>query len=159
MRLLAARLNMVTAPRADRWHRTPTPLLGGLAIAAATIIAASVSGARTPTEHAIIGAAALSLVLGLVDDKVTLGPTAKLVGSLVIGATVIYLFGRSGTRFPAAPLVVLAVLWFATVVHAINLLDNTDGLAAGVGAIAAGGLVLLLVELGVQGATVPLLSL
>src|SRR4029450_7181463 len=87
-----------------------------------------------------LGCALGALTLGLIDDKFALGPTAKLVGSLALGALLVYLLSQSATRIPPAPFVVLAVAWFAAVVHAFNLLDNIDGLAAGVGAITAGGI-------------------
>jgi UDP-GlcNAc:undecaprenyl-phosphate GlcNAc-1-phosphate transferase len=150
---------MVTAPSADRWHRTPTPVLGGVAIALGTIVAVAIFGDGGKMEFAIIGPAAAAFVIGLVDDKTPLGPTAKLIGSLAVGAAVVYLLGRSASHVPPAPLVVLAVVWFAAVVHAVNLLDNMDGLAAGVGAVAAAGLALILWQVGLVRPAVPLVAL
>jgi len=131
----ARRLGIVSQPVKDRWHREPTPLLGGLAIAMATIAAV---GAFTPWDRdllLIVGAGTAAHILGLIDDRVALGATAKLVGSLAIGAAVVY--GLAGTEAPSAWAILLAVFWFAGIAHAFNLLDNMDGLAAGVGAIVA----------------------
>jgi UDP-GlcNAc:undecaprenyl-phosphate GlcNAc-1-phosphate transferase len=50
-------------------------------------------------------------------------------------------------------------VWFAAVVHAVNLLDNIDGLAAGVGAITACGTSAVLLQYGAPGPAVLLLAL
>ena len=61
----------------------------------------------------------------------------KLIGQLLIGCVVVV----SGVRIelPQWPWlsIPLSVFWFVFVMNAFNLLDNMDGLAAGVGAIAA----------------------
>ena len=77
------------------------------------------------------------LPLGLADDRFKLTPTAKLVGSLAVGAGLVFFLGPAGAGLPEAPLVLLSVAWFAGIVHAFNLLDNMDGLATGLGAITA----------------------
>jgi UDP-GlcNAc:undecaprenyl-phosphate GlcNAc-1-phosphate transferase len=155
----ARRIGVVSIPSTDRWRRQPTPLLGGLAIAAGTVVAALVFRGGDRTVTALLAPAIGVLILGLIDDKITLGPTAKLVGSLAAGAALVYLLSRSATRLPPSPLVVLAVIWFAAVVHAVNLLDNIDGLAAGVGAITASGTAIVLLEYGAPGAAALLLAL
>jgi UDP-GlcNAc:undecaprenyl-phosphate/decaprenyl-phosphate GlcNAc-1-phosphate transferase len=134
---VALRLGIVSQPVNDRWHREPTPLLGGLAIAIATVAAVAALTSWDRTAVVIVSAGAAAHVLGLIDDRVALGATAKLVGSLAIGAAVIYGFRTPGAAAPSAFAILIAVFWFAGIAHAFNLLDNMDGLAAGVGAIAA----------------------
>src|SRR5438552_958256 len=151
MRPWATRLGLVSLPSEDRWHRAPTPLLGGVAIAAGTIVAGFAFGDNARSQVVLAAASIAMLFLGLIDDKVTLGPTAKLVGSLVVGAAAVYFLSQSAPFAPRAPVVVLAVVWFAVVVHAVNLLDNMDGLAAGVGAIAAFATAVVLTEWGAPG--------
>ena len=56
-------------------------------------------------------------------------------------------------------MVVLSVVWFAGVVHAVNIIDNIDGLAAGVSAITAGGTALVLVHYGYGDGAIVLLAL
>ena len=141
---LAGQVGAVSLPADDRWHRRPTPVLGGIAIVGGTIAAMLALGTFS---RAVAGVAAASLtifLIGLVDDRIKLRPTAKLVASLAVGAGLVFFLGPAGTQLPAAPLVLLSVAWFAGIVHAFNLLDNMDGLAAGVGAITAiGGAVVL----------------
>ena len=147
----AERIGVVSIPSKDRWREHPTPMLGGVAIAAGTVVAAVVFRVGEWNEAALLGPAIGLLALGLVDDRITLGPTAKLVGSLAAGAGLVYLLSQSPTHFPQPALVVLAVVWFAAVVHAVNLLDNIDGLAAGVGAITSCGTALVLLQYGAPG--------
>jgi UDP-GlcNAc:undecaprenyl-phosphate GlcNAc-1-phosphate transferase len=97
-------------------------------------------------------------VVGVLDDRLQLSPLAKLVASLAIGAFLV--FALAGTEPDAARRTLhtlVAIIWFAGVCHAFNLLDNMDGLAAGVAFIAAGFFAYLLgSELG--GAMVVLLA-
>jgi len=155
----AMRIGVVSLPSTDRWHRNPTPLLGGVAIAAGTFVATLAFSDRDWNQVALVGSAFGALALGLIDDRFALGPTAKLVGSLALGAVLVYLLSRSATLVPPAPFVILAVVWFAAVVHAFNLLDNIDGLAAGVGAITALGMAFVLLECGAPLAAIILVAL
>jgi UDP-GlcNAc:undecaprenyl-phosphate GlcNAc-1-phosphate transferase len=156
---LATRLGLVSYPALDRWSRQPTPLLGGLAIAAGSLTAILVGGDGGFMTFSLIAPAAALCMLGVVDDRVPLGPTAKLVGSLVGGAALVYLLSRSPADVPPAPLVILAIIWFAGVVHAVNIIDNIDGLAAGVSAVTATGTALVLVQYGHDGAALVLIAL
>ena len=50
-RRLAIRIGVVAHPRADRWHRTVVPMLGGIAIGLATLLTSLLFGlgASLPT--------------------------------------------------------------------------------------------------------------
>src|SRR5262249_58220906 len=77
---LARRL--VALPSADRWHETPTPLLGGIGIfvgITAGLWLAAAAGAFEPTR-ALLGiylGCAVVFVSGLIDDLFSLSPLAK----------------------------------------------------------------------------------
>jgi len=125
-------------PRPDRWHRRPTATYGGIALAIATAV--SVFVARVPVFSAgvlVLAAGLAMFVVGLVDDRGGLSALTKLVSSLAAGAFLVYALGRISGSTPNPVLVLAAILWFGGLVHALNLLDNMDGLAAGVGLIAA----------------------
>jgi UDP-GlcNAc:undecaprenyl-phosphate GlcNAc-1-phosphate transferase len=158
-RRLATHVGALSYPNRDRWSRTPTPLFGGIGIAAGTFIAAMAFADTGRVELALLVPAFGLCVLGIVDDLFSLGPTAKLVGSLAGGALLVYLLTRWATDVPPAPLVILAIVWFAGVVHAVNIIDNIDGLAAGVSAITAVGTALVLVRYGYEDGAVVLLAL
>jgi UDP-GlcNAc:undecaprenyl-phosphate GlcNAc-1-phosphate transferase len=137
VRRVAARYGAVVPPRDDRWHRRSTPTLGGLAIAAGTIAGFAAAFAFSQEAAVVLAVALAMLGVGWIDDRYRLTPLAKLVASLAAAAFIVYAltYFRADPIPPAAT--VLAVIWFAGVVHAINLLDNMDGLAGGVALIAA----------------------
>jgi UDP-GlcNAc:undecaprenyl-phosphate GlcNAc-1-phosphate transferase len=137
VRRVARARGAVVPPRQDRWHRQSTPTLGGLAIAAGTLAGFAIAGPPAWEAIVILGTAAAMLVVGTIDDRFRLSPLAKLVASLAAAAFILYLLTglRGAPISPAAT--IFAVVWFAGVVHAVNLLDNMDGLAAGVSLIAA----------------------
>jgi UDP-GlcNAc:undecaprenyl-phosphate/decaprenyl-phosphate GlcNAc-1-phosphate transferase len=155
----AARVGAVSYPNRDRWSRQPTPLFGGVAIAAGTVVAMVAFADPGRIGFALLAAALMVCVIGIVDDRFPLGPTAKLVGSLAGGAVLVYLLSRATAYVPPAPLVVFGIVWFAGVVHAVNIIDNIDGLAAGVSAITAVGTALVLSQGGHADAAVLLLAL
>lgn len=139
MKPLAHRLGAVATPRADRWHRRPIPLLGGIEIALGVLVPATllhpVDGHRLATL--LVGSFGLFL-LGLYDDLRPLRPQTKLLGQILAATLVAALgFKLELTPHPVAN-TVLTMLWIVALTNAFNLLDNMDGLAAGVGAIAAG---------------------
>jgi UDP-GlcNAc:undecaprenyl-phosphate GlcNAc-1-phosphate transferase len=148
VRRVAPLLAAVVPPRQDRWHDQPTPTMGGIAIALGTGLGglcllvwpeARVAGAG----FWVAMAAAAMWVVGLLDDRVQLSPLAKLVASLIIGAFLVFALGRTELGGLQLGGTLLAIVWFAGVCHAMNLLDNMDGLATGVALIAAAGLVLI----------------
>jgi UDP-GlcNAc:undecaprenyl-phosphate GlcNAc-1-phosphate transferase len=125
-------------------------MLGGISIVSGTLGAMLAVGTFSRPAAGVAAASVAMFLLGLVDDRFRLGPTAKLVGSLAAGAGLVFFLGPAGTRLPAAPLVLMSIAWFAGIVHAFNLLDNMDGLAAGVGAITAAGGAVVLAAAGVS---------
>ena len=83
-------------------------------------------------------------ILGLVDDRRAVGPWKKLIIQLGLAAAVVVVgdlrlvtaldvFGPAGVATSA----VITVVWIVALCNAINFLDNMDGLAGGVAAIAA----------------------
>ncbi|MFN3762852.1 MAG: MraY family glycosyltransferase, partial [Anaerolineae bacterium] len=84
----------------------------------------------------IIGATAVSF-MGLVDDRWGLRPAVKLVGQ-ILAALLLWATGvRVGTFGQPVVDFLLTIFWVVYITNAINLLDNMDGLAGGVAAIAA----------------------
>jgi UDP-GlcNAc:undecaprenyl-phosphate GlcNAc-1-phosphate transferase len=150
VRRLATSIGAVVPPRPDRWHSTPTPTMGGIAIAAAAIVGftAAVLLAPPPILDSwlfVLLAALAMFVVGVLDDRLRLSPVAKLVASLAIGAFLVFALagGEPSGALPSG-YTLLGTVWFAGVCHAINLLDNMDGLATGVALIAAAFLAALL---------------
>jgi UDP-GlcNAc:undecaprenyl-phosphate GlcNAc-1-phosphate transferase len=136
---LARRL--VALPSSDRWHDAPTPLLGGAGIFAgfsAGFWLAAAAGAFD-ADGAITGiyaGCALLFAAGLVDDLVSLPPLVKLGAQ--VGAAAIVLASGTHMQLVGDRVVgdAIALLWLVGVTNAFNLLDNMDGLAASMAAIA-----------------------
>ena len=84
VRLLAFRVGLVAHPKADRWHRESVPMLGGVAIALATLVALAVSPVRALPVWLVVGGAAAAALVGLVDDFRSLKPQTKLLAQLAI---------------------------------------------------------------------------
>ena len=140
VRYIALRRGAVVPPRPDRWHRTPTPTFGGIGVMAGLIAGCAVGGALGREVWPVLAAGAALFGIGWYDDHAPLSALAKMVNSLAVAAFfVISLSGFSTTPVHAG-LIVLAVVWFGGLDNAVNLLDNMDGLAAGVSVLAALGL-------------------
>ena len=150
----ALRFGRVSLAQPDRWHERPTPNVGGVAIFIGFTLAIVVGAvfdsgnlssldiserAVIPLTHrdGLLLAAVLIFFLGLVDDFVPLRPSTKLVGELAAAA--VLLMSGIGVWLTGIYVVdvMVSLFWFIGITNALNLLDNMDGLAAGVGAIAA----------------------
>lgn len=149
-RRVAGRLGVVDKPSARKLHATPIPLLGGVAIYVAVILAVALFGDRfyiTQTIGILVGATLISF-LGIWDDRFALRPLPKLAAQAVAASLVVW----SGVRIQvfANPLLDFAVslIWLLFITNAVNYLDNMDGLCGGISAIAAGYFVLLAVQSG-----------
>lgn len=141
VRWLSFRLGRVSLPRADRWHRTPTPALGGVGMfvsfAAGLLAVSYFSGQWTHMRWSLLAGSALMFGLGFVDDIKRLTPPSKLIVQILAAGLVIF-FGRVIHFFPWGILnILLTFFWLVGITNAINLLDNMDGLAGGIAFIAA----------------------
>jgi UDP-GlcNAc:undecaprenyl-phosphate GlcNAc-1-phosphate transferase len=145
---LARRLGVVAMPRPDRWHQRPTALMGGTALYGAGVLAALVTlpefvssdPSMQPRVIGLLGAVTIAFALGFLDDLRGMGPSAKVAGQ-TLGVCVLVM---SGIRMHAGGYEWLAVpatfLWVVGITNAVNLLDNMDGVVAGVVGIASIGM-------------------
>jgi UDP-GlcNAc:undecaprenyl-phosphate GlcNAc-1-phosphate transferase len=144
VRRVSMQRDMVVIPRDDRWHKDPTPTLGGIGIVLAfsiTLIASSfLNPSGTEIPWGIIGGALIIFFLGLYDDIKELSPPTKLAGQIV-AASLVVAQGYSTNFFTPRienpivaqiPNILLTMVWIVGITNAINLLDNIDGLAAGI---------------------------
>jgi UDP-GlcNAc:undecaprenyl-phosphate GlcNAc-1-phosphate transferase len=135
LRRTPAASHVVAAPRADRWHKRSTPLLGGSGIFAGLLVAAGIAVAThvLPASReleGILGGCAILFCAGLVDDVYRLPPLAKLAAQGGAAALVIWSGDRVHIISNGIAGTVLAVFWLLGMTNAFNLLDNMDGLAA-----------------------------
>ena len=138
VRSLARRWGFVAKPKIDLWHKNPTAMMGGVGIWLAVIGTWLTLVPHTRQSWVVIGAASFLFFVGLVDDWLHVKPYQKLIGQ-VIGAAIVVNYGLVLPWTGSLPAnMVITIFWLIGITNAINLLDNMDGLAAGVAAIAAG---------------------
>jgi len=138
-RLLALRFGYVAHPREDRWHRRPIALLGGVAIAL-TLAAGLLLFRSTSGIVVLVACAGLIFAMGLVDDIVSLKPFTKLLAEIAIASILLYFGYRLNWTTSLTLDTMLTLIWVVGMTNAFNLLDNMDGLCAGVALIVAGAL-------------------
>jgi UDP-GlcNAc:undecaprenyl-phosphate GlcNAc-1-phosphate transferase len=133
---LARRAGVLAHPRDDRWHRTTVPLLGGLAIAVSVLIGSAATGI-VQSMAVPLAAAMLICAVGLVDDVLSLKPATKLIAQIALASALVYLGFR--LQWLESRLIdsLLTIAWVVGLSNAFNLLDNMDGLCAGIALIAA----------------------
>jgi UDP-GlcNAc:undecaprenyl-phosphate/decaprenyl-phosphate GlcNAc-1-phosphate transferase len=143
VRTFALRTGRVAVPKDTRWHKKETALMGGVAIFVSTmavwLAAASLLGWGSFGKPYIPIAVCASgmFVLGLIDDLYTMDPQHKLAGQIVLTSILVFLgFRLEWTSYKTIDLF-LSILWIVGITNAFNLLDNMDGLSAGIAFIAA----------------------
>ena len=140
VRSLAVRFGLVARSAEDRWGRRVIARLGGAAMFVGFLAAALLWVPFSGLMPGLLLGAVLVFGLGLADDLRRMPPYAKLIGQLLIGCLVVSSGIQLSIAAPAAWLAIPAsVFWIVLIMNSFNLLDNMDGLAAGVGAIAAVG--------------------
>ena len=128
----------VAQPRTDRWNQRTPCLFGGVPIWLTCVVLSLVF---LPSSNrpllVIVGASSLMFLLGFADDFLHLRPLTKLLGQFVVALVLV----KSGIVYPLQQNgiinVVVSILWIIGITNAFNLLDNMDGLAAGVALISA----------------------
>jgi UDP-GlcNAc:undecaprenyl-phosphate GlcNAc-1-phosphate transferase len=140
-RLVALRFGFIARPREDRWSRRPVALFGGAGIAVAFFGTAAAFGVVRELP-VIITAAAAMFAFGLVDDVLSLKPSTKLIVQIALASALVFTDYRLNWVESTTLDIVLTLLWVVGLTNAFNLLDNMDGLCAGIAIIACGALMI-----------------
>ncbi len=144
VRYAAIQLGILDQPSARKVHLAPVPLMGGAAIYIAFIAALAVWGDRNYVNEVVgifVGATLVSLV-GALDDSRGVGSYLKLAFQIA-AAGILILSGVQVRLFDGLLDVILTLLWVVGITNAFNLLDNMDGLSAGVATVASAFFTLL----------------
>ncbi|NUT46172.1 MAG: undecaprenyl/decaprenyl-phosphate alpha-N-acetylglucosaminyl 1-phosphate transferase [Saccharothrix sp.] len=162
VRALAFRIGAVAYPRQRDVHVQPMPRMGGLAmyggVLGGMLLAHQLPVLRSAFDfsydpYAVIVGGGVIVLVGVLDDRFELDSLTKLAGQ-VTSAGILVLFGLQWLYFwvpwgddgegTGSLLVldqnqgaILSVLLAVTMVNAMNFVDGLDGLAAGIGLIAA----------------------
>jgi UDP-GlcNAc:undecaprenyl-phosphate/decaprenyl-phosphate GlcNAc-1-phosphate transferase len=162
IRLLAFRMGAVAVPRNRDVHVVPMPRMGGVAmyfgVVGGMLLAHQLPVLRRAFDYSLDPAAVLIgggliVIVGMLDDRFELDSLTKLAGQVTSAGILVLLSlqfvdfwvpwgGQDGTVGSILVLDqnsggVLSVLLVVTMVNAMNFVDGLDGLAAGIGLIAA----------------------
>lgn len=149
---LARRWGAVDRPDGDRKHqRQPIPRGGGIAVALGALAGMLLAVGSTefeggssaePLLGGLLPAAAVLLLVGIVDDFWTLTGIYKLIGQmlavslLVAGGQQFDLISLLGYHVPLGAFRIPFAMFFTLgAINAFNLVDGVDGLASSIGAI------------------------
>jgi UDP-GlcNAc:undecaprenyl-phosphate GlcNAc-1-phosphate transferase len=149
---LALRVRLIDYPGSapHKKHVRPTPLAGGIALVLTLLASELFFGTFTnPAIKATFVAGSIVFFFGLWDDFNNSRPIVKLIGQ-IIAAIVLIRMGVYVQIFESpeffirvsGPLTVyadwlLTILWVVGITNAFNFVDSMDGLAVGLGGMAA----------------------
>ena len=147
---MACRIGAMDVPKDDRrMHDHPIPRLGGLAIALSFLLTTFLFAELDEQMEGILLGGILILVLGVLDDCLTLRALPKLIVQILAAAIVvrhgcvIRYFTDPFSSVPgdcfdlgvfAAP---VTIFWIVLMTNAVNFIDGLDGLSVGVSSISA----------------------
>lgn len=138
-RWLAVKWSFIDHPSERKFHKKPTPLLGGAAIFIGFWVALfwTNAGFSQSSQRAewlaviFIGGLVISGA-GLWDDKLVLSAWRKLFFQ-IIAALFTVLAGIRAKIFLPEPLsYIISFFWILIITNAFNLLDNMDGVCSGI---------------------------
>ena len=166
VRRLGLRFGLIDRPDPRKQHAVPMVRLGGVGMVAGFSLALAITwalggfGSLEPAKDQLIwttlAGALCFFVIGLADDLFALPPLPRLAGQVAVAMAVWsqgvrigaidlplglgVVGGGSALSLPDGLSLAATVLWLVGITNAINWIDGLDGLAAGVGGIAAIGL-------------------
>lgn len=137
LRSFALKIQFVDLPDSRKVHARPLALLGGVGIYLSFALAVGFTASLALPVQGIVTGAGLLMILGLIDDRYGMHPLIKLLGQAAAAALVIACGVK--VHFLQTPYlnVPFTLLWVVGITNAFNLLDNMDGLSAGVAFISA----------------------
>lgn len=158
VRAFALRVGMVDLPGPRKVHLTPMPLLGGLAMYIAVVLAIllTLDGTARAQSVGILAGATLVAIIGFLDDRGILHHQVKLFVGMPVAAVMVlatgihtnvfsaFVGGRTGQVLDFA----LSLIWIVGITAAFSILDHMDGLCAGIAAVGALFFVILAYDSG-----------
>ena len=150
---LSKRLNVLDMPNARKAHTKPMPMMGGVAMYIATLLAALffifvfVDGLDMSLVIAFVVGITGVTAMGFIDDIMHLSAKRRLLILFILALIVLvgclqFYFPTTLTQGNLIILVIVSlivVVWIVAVTNAINFTDGLDGLASGLSLISALG--------------------
>jgi len=144
----ARRFGITAMPWSPEGFGTRTPVMGGVPIVGAIVLTLLALG---DLPGWLTCSCLVLLAVGVIDDRFVLTPRQKLLTEILVATAVVLMLPR-GAAYTRWPMVdeVAVIFWLVAATNAYNLVDGLDGLAAGVGIVAA---LAIAVAARLQGAT------
>jgi UDP-GlcNAc:undecaprenyl-phosphate GlcNAc-1-phosphate transferase len=148
---LSRRFGWIALPGGRHAHASPTPLLGGLAMWSGFALAVLIFVPLSVQTWGVLLVSGLAMAALAIDDRWSMAPLVKLGVQIALALLAVVVFGIEIRFFslPGGHLIQLGLLmapvsvfWLVGMQNTVNLLDGSDGLAAGVVAIVAAILML-----------------
>jgi len=148
---LSRRFGWIALPGGRHAHASPTPLLGGLAMWGGLALAVLIFVPLSVQTWGVLLVSGLAMAALAIDDRWSMAPLVKLGVQVALALLAVVVFGIEIRFFslPGGHLIQLGLLmapvsvfWLVGMQNTVNLLDGSDGLAAGVVAIVAAILML-----------------
>ena len=154
---LAIHVGAMDVPKdSRRMHDHPIPRMGGLAIALAFLLSVMLFAEMDRQMWAILAGAAIIVILGILDDILTLRALFKflvqiLAASIVVANGCVIRYLTNPNPFSDTPYLDLGsfwsipvtIIWIVAITNAVNFIDGLDGLAVGVSAISSASLLVI----------------
>jgi len=139
---IAKKTKILDYPDSRKIHKDPTPLLGGLAVFCAFVMALLFNFHFSLELKGVVIASALVMLSGLIDDINDLSASIRLIAQILSSILVIFCGVKLRIFAPYMPYgnildYVITVLWIVGITNAMNFMDGLDGLAAGISLICA----------------------
>jgi len=153
---LAYKVGAIDVPKDNRrMHKTPIPRLGGLAIFIAFLFSVIIFGQIDQQMQGILLGAIMIVVLGVLDDIMTLKALPKFLVQIAAAGVVVYhgctiqFFSNPNVFSDVAYInlgwlsIPVTIIWIVAITNAVNFIDGLDGLAVGVSAISTASLLVI----------------
>ncbi len=139
MRYVALSSGILDRPATRKFHTRDVPYMGGIAIAGAALVGLLAGPGIAPRIGVLALVAVVLGIVGLLDDDRTLPVRPRLFTQFAAAIAAVAVGVRAHPTGIAAYDIVITVVFIVAITNAMNLLDNMDGLAGGIGAAIAAG--------------------
>ena len=137
---IGRRLKLMDYSGGRKWHRKPTPRVGGLIIISSIILPLLLFSELTPTMIGLIVGSGLIIGLGIIDDIKGVRYYFKFAVQFLAVIMFLVISGHQAKPFTIVGFTLdlgylyypLVVIWMTGLMNAINLIDGLDCLARGV---------------------------
>src|SRR5262249_42882562 len=161
----AWKVGQLDHPEARKSHKHATAVLGGAVVFVSAVIAWLVTLRVTPHSPAdweawyLLAGAAVTLVLGIWDDRFGMRPSVKMLGQAAAATMLVSAGLVPDIGLPVGSEAAITLVALVGLLNAGNFLDNMNGVVGGLAALALRGFAWTWLERGANGVAAAQLAL